>query len=79
MKPKQEEILKIEAQSRLIHKLNDQNIQLKKEINRLKEFNELKRIYDWLMDENREPAQTKFTAGWSRNLAKEIEFKLNQK
>lgn len=37
---------------------------------------QLKRVYDWLMDENREPAQTKFTEGWQRNLAKEIEFRL---
>lgn len=37
---------------------------------------QLKRVYDWLMDENRKPAQTKFTAGWQRNLAKEIEYRL---
>jgi hypothetical protein len=37
---------------------------------------QLKRVYDWLMDENRQPAQTQFTAGWQRNLAKEIEFRL---
>jgi hypothetical protein len=39
---------------------------------------EVKRVYDWLMDENREPAQTKFTAGETRNLAKEIEFRIHQ-
>ena len=38
---------------------------------------QLKRVCDWLIDENREPAQTKFTAGWQRNLAKEIEYRLN--
>jgi len=37
---------------------------------------EIKRVYDWLMDENREPAQTKFTAGETRNLAREIEFRI---
>jgi hypothetical protein len=37
-----------------------------------------KRLYDWLMDENREPAQTKFSAGTLRNVAKEIEFKINE-
>ena len=35
----------------------------------------IERVYDWLMDEKREPAQTKFLAGKIRNLAKEIEFK----
>jgi hypothetical protein len=38
---------------------------------------EIKRVYDWLMDENREPAQTKFTAGETRNLAREIEFRIH--
>lgn len=38
---------------------------------------QLKRVYDWLMDEDRELAQTKFTAGWQRNLAKEVEFRLS--
>lgn len=40
---------------------------------------QLKRLYDWLMDEKREPAQTNFTAGWIRNVAREIEFKLKSK
>jgi len=35
-------------------------------------------LYNWLMDENREPAQTKFSAGDLRNLAKEIEYRLNE-
>lgn len=39
---------------------------------------QLKRVYDWLIDESREPAQTKFTAGWQRNLAKEIEIRLRK-
>lgn len=39
---------------------------------------EMKRLYDWLMDENRKPANTAFTAGWTRNVAREIEFKLNE-
>lgn len=38
---------------------------------------EIKKIYDWLMSENREPAQTYFTSGESRDLAKEIEFRLS--
>ncbi|MDX1471881.1 MAG: hypothetical protein R3213_10320 [Flavobacteriaceae bacterium] len=37
---------------------------------------DLKRLYDWLMDENREPANTKFTAGMLRNVAREIEYRL---
>jgi hypothetical protein len=32
------------------------------------------RLMEWLIDENREPAKTKFTAGALRNLAREIEF-----
>jgi hypothetical protein len=37
---------------------------------------ELQRLYEWVMDENRKPAQTFFTAGWLRNVAKEIEYRL---
>ena len=37
------------------------------------------KLYHWLMDVNREPAQTYFTSGWTRNVAKEIEFRLNEK
>lgn len=40
---------------------------------------ELQRLYDWLTTESREPAQTKFTAGWTRNVAREIEFLLKIK
>lgn len=39
---------------------------------------QLQRLYDWIMDENREPAKTKFTAGTLRNVANEIEFRLKQ-
>lgn len=39
---------------------------------------QINRVYDWLMDENREPAQTKFTAGPVRNLAKEIEHRIKE-
>lgn len=39
---------------------------------------QLQRLYDWLMNENREPAKTKFTAGTLRNVANEIEFRLKQ-
>lgn len=38
----------------------------------------IKRVYDWLMDDNREPAQTKFSAGAIRDLAKEIEYRINE-
>lgn len=38
----------------------------------------IKRIYEWLMNENREPAQTYFIAGSMRTLAKEIEFRSNE-
>ena len=34
---------------------------------------ELKRLFDWLQNDNREPAQTKFTSGMTRNVAKEFE------
>lgn len=37
---------------------------------------EMKRLYDWLMDEKRRKAGSFFTAGWTRNVAKEIEFRL---
>ena len=37
---------------------------------------ELQRLFDWLQDENREPAQTKFTAGMARNVAREFEYLL---
>lgn len=39
---------------------------------------DLQRLYDWLIDDNREPARTKFTSGLLRNVASEIEFKLSQ-
>lgn len=39
---------------------------------------DLQRLYEWLMTENREPAQTKFTAGELRNVAKEIEFQIKK-
>ena len=35
---------------------------------------EVQRLHEWLQDPNREPAQTRFTAGITRNVAKEIEF-----
>ncbi len=44
-----------------------------------KEEFELQRLYDWLLDENREPVNTKFTAGKTRNVAREIEFLLKKK
>ena len=44
-----------------------------------KEEFELQRLYDWLLDENREPANTKFTAGKTRNVAREIELLLRKK
>lgn len=34
---------------------------------------ELQRLFDWLQDSKREPAQTKFTAGMTRNVAREFE------
>lgn len=36
-------------------------------------MNELERLQEWLLDENREPAKTKFTAGELRNVAQEFE------
>jgi len=43
-------------------------------IKELEQNNE--RLFDWLMDENREKAVTKFTSGELRNLAREIEFRI---
>jgi len=37
---------------------------------------ELQRLFDWLQDNKREPAQTKFTAGMTRNVAREFEYLL---
>jgi len=42
------------------------------------ESNELQRVFEWLQSDNREPAQTKFTAGLTRNIARELEFLLAQ-
>ena len=39
---------------------------------------ELDKLYEWLMSEEREPARTHFTAGKVRNIAKEFEFQLKQ-
>ena len=35
---------------------------------------ELQRLFNWLQDAKREPAQTKFTSGMTRNVAREIEY-----
>ena len=51
------------------------NLKLRSEI---AEQSNVKRLYEWLMDENRQPAQTKFTAGELRKVAKEIEFRLSE-
>ena len=37
---------------------------------------ELQRLFDWLQDTKREPAQTKFTSGMTRNVAREFEYLL---
>lgn len=37
---------------------------------------DLKKLYDWLMDEKRGKAITHFTSGIARNIASEIEFRL---
>lgn len=37
---------------------------------------ELQRLLDWLQDAKREPARTKFTAGMTRNVAREFEYLL---
>ena len=37
----------------------------------------LERLYEWLIDGNREPAKTKFTSGMLRNVANEIEFQIH--
>lgn len=36
------------------------------------------KMYNWLTSEKREPAQTHFTAGPERNVARELEFLLHQ-
>lgn len=43
-----------------------------------KRVDELMTLYEWLLDDNREPAQTKFTAGMLRNIAKEFEFQFKK-
>lgn len=40
---------------------------------------QMKRLYEWIMDENRKSATTFFTSGWLRNVAKEIEYRLAAK
>lgn len=60
----------------IIGKLND--LKIKSHASQSEE-NDLKHLYKWLMDDNREPAQTKFTSGMLRNVAKEIEFRLREK
>lgn len=35
---------------------------------------EIQRLHDWIYSENREPAQTKFTAGELRNVAQKFEM-----
>lgn len=47
--------------------------------NLLTEDSELNRLYEWIMNEDRKPAQTFFTSGNLRNIAKEIEFRLSKK
>jgi len=37
---------------------------------------ELQRLLHWLQDDKRQPAQTKFTKGMTRNVAREIEYLL---
>jgi len=34
------------------------------------------KLFDWLIDANRKPSQTHFTAGMTRTIAREIEFLL---
>lgn len=40
---------------------------------------ELERLYDWVTNEKRERAQTKFTSGKTRDIAREIEYRLYKK
>ena len=40
---------------------------------------DLERLYEWVLDPEREPAQTRFTAGWLRQIALEIEIMLNKR
>lgn len=40
---------------------------------------DMKRLYDWIMDDKRSPAITAFTSGWLRNVAKEIEYRIAAK
>jgi hypothetical protein len=37
-------------------------------------YSDLDRLYDWLREDKREPANTKFGRGKLRNVAREIEF-----
>lgn len=40
---------------------------------------DLNKLYEWIMDEERKPAQTYFTSSVVRNIAKEIEYRINAK
>lgn len=52
--------------------------EIEKLLNEKAEEFDMKRLYDWIMDENRKGATTFFTSGWLRNVAKEIEFRINE-
>jgi hypothetical protein len=43
------------------------------------DISDSERLYEWIMDENREPAKTKFTAGKLRDIAREIEYRINKR
>lgn len=36
---------------------------------------DLERLYEWVVDSNRKLAQTAFTSGWARNVAREVEYR----
>lgn len=46
-------------------------------VENLEEGYDLNKLYEWVMDENRKPAQTHFTSSVARNIAKEIEYRLS--
>ena len=39
---------------------------------------ELKKLYEWVLNDKKEPAQTYFSSGIVRNIAREVEFKHEQ-
>ena len=70
-------IMEVEKNSVSTEYFEETVIYYKKQIIKLKQSDEeLHRLFEWLKDPNREFSKTKFTAGMTRNVAREFEFLL---